>query len=316
VRRIRIAALASGLTVMVIVASVSVLLHRPPAAHSEPATVTGDSCGQPDRPSRYIGVITPGPPGGADLASFIHTTGVRPSIVAYFVSFGSSWNPAPECRILRAGALPVIQINARKVSLSAIAAGREDAYLARYAQHLRAFRSPVVISFGHEMNGYWYSWGYRHTSPAVFVAAWRHIVTVFRRQGADNVTWLWTVNIIDKRGGIPSPAPWWPGDSFVDWIGIDGYYYKPSWRFAPLFGPTIRAVRALTLDPILITETAAAPAAGQAAKIADLFAGIRAYGLLGFVWFNGTGFRDWRLTNPAAIAAFRRGATASVRSAS
>ena len=55
----------------------------------------------------------------------------------------------------------------------------------------------VIIGFGHEMNGYWYSWGYRHTSPAVFVAAWRHIVTVFRQQGADNVTWLWTVNIID-----------------------------------------------------------------------------------------------------------------------
>jgi mannan endo-1,4-beta-mannosidase len=316
VRRITIAALASGLTMAVIVACVSVLLHRPRAAHSRTASLTGDSCGHPDRPGRYIGVITPGPPGGADLASFIHQTGVRPSIVPYFVSFGSSWNPVPACRILRAGALPVIQVNPRKVSLSAIAAGRRDAYLAQYAQHVRAFHAPVVISFGHEMNGYWYSWGHRHTSPAVFVAAWRHIVTVFRRQRADNVTWLWTVNIIDRRGGIPSPAPWWPGDSFVDWVGIDGYYYKPSWRFAPLFGPTIRAVRALTLDPILITETAVAPAAGQPAKIADLFAGVRAYGLLGFVWFNCTGFRDWRLTNPAAIAALRQGARASAGSAS
>ena len=35
------------------------------------------------------------------------------------------------------------------------------------------------------------------------MAAWRHIVTVFRQQGADNVTWLWTVNIIDQRDGIP-----------------------------------------------------------------------------------------------------------------
>ena len=48
-------------------------------------------------------------------------------------------------------------------------------------------------------------------------------------------------------------------------------------------------MRALTLDPILITETAAAPAAGQPAKIADLFAGVRAYGLLGFVWFDANG---------------------------
>ena len=56
------------------------------------------------------------------------------------------------------------------------------------------------------MNGTWYSWGYQHTSPAAFVAAWRHIVTVFRAVGAWNVTWLWTVNVIQLRQHIPSPA--------------------------------------------------------------------------------------------------------------
>jgi len=131
---------------------------------------------------------------------------------------------------------------------------------------------------------------------------------VFRQLGADDVTWLWTVNIIDRKGGIPSPARWWPGASYVTWVGIDGYYLKPSWQFAPLFGPTIKAVRRLTLDPILISETAATPAAGKPAKIADLFAGIRDYGLLGFVWFDINKNRDWRLASPAAIAAFRRGA--------
>ncbi len=310
------AALTSGLTLAISAACVSVLVRPGPAPHSRSAVLTGASCGQPRHPGRYVGVITTGPPGGAGLASFAHATGVRPSVVAYFVSFGTPWDPAPACRILRTGALPVIQINPRKVSIAAIAAGQQDAYLTRYARGVRAFRSPVAISFGHEMNGYWYSWGYRHTSPAVFVAAWRHIVTVFRQQGAGNVTWLWTVNIIDKRGGIPAPAPWWPGSAYVTWVGMDGYYYKPSWTFAPLFGPTIKAVRALTLDPILIAETAVAPAAGQPAKIADLVAGVRSYGLLGFIWFNATGFRDWRLSGPAAVAAFRLGATTSGRGAS
>ena len=72
----------------------------------------------------------------------------------------------------------------------------------------------------------------------------------------------------------------------MNWVGIDGYYLKPNWKFAPLFGPTITAVRKLTLDPILVAETGAVPAAGQPAKIADLFSGIHQYGLLGFVWFN------------------------------
>ena len=80
----------------------------------------------------------------------------------------------------------------------------------------------------------------------------------------------------------------------MTWVGIDGYYLQPSWMFASLFGPTIKAVRALTLDPILIAETGAAPL-GQPAKIANLFAGIRAYGLLGFVWFDAPGTQDWRL---------------------
>ena len=95
------------------------------------------------------------------------------------------------------------------VSIAAIASGRYDGYLSAYAEAVRAYRHPVILSFGHEMNGTWYSWGYRHTSPAVFVAAWRHIVTLFRALGARNVTWLWTVNIVNdtQHGRIPPPGP-------------------------------------------------------------------------------------------------------------
>ena len=108
------------------------------------------------------------------------------------------------------------------------------------------------------MNGTWYSWGYHHVPPRVFVAAWRHVVTVFRAGGARNVTWLWTVNVIQKTVHVMSPVRWWPGRAYVNWVGIDGYYRRPSWKFAALFGPTIKAVRTLTLDPILISETGAA----------------------------------------------------------
>jgi beta-mannanase len=206
-----------------------------------------------------------------------------------------------------------------KVSVAAVASGRYDGYLTQFAETVRTYRHPVIISFGHEMNGSWYSWGYKKASPQDFVAAWRHVVTTFRNLGATNVTWLWTVNIINntrsKNGRIPSPAPWWPGGSYVTWVGIDGYYLKPSWQFAPLFGPTINAVRSFTRLPILIAETGAVPAAGQPAKIADVFAGIRQYGLLGFVWFDSTNsqHQDFGIASPAAIAAFRKGAGAYTR---
>jgi hypothetical protein len=211
------------------------------------------------------------------------------------------------------GAVPLVQMDPDRISVAGIASGRYDGYLSAYAEAVRAYRHPIILSFGHEMNGDWSSWGYGHTSPTVFVAAWRHAVTLFRTLGARNVTWLWTVNIINdtQRGQIPRPNQWWPGGSYVNWVGIDGYYLKPSWKFAPLFGPTIGAVRTFTADPILIAETGAVPAAGQPAKIADLFDGIRQYGLLGFVWFNSTNSAGvhFGINSPAAMAAFRKGAS-------
>jgi mannan endo-1,4-beta-mannosidase len=133
-------------------------------------------------------------------------------------------------------------------------------------------------------------------------------VTVIRHAGAGNVTWLWTVNRLDPKGHIPSPARWWPGSGYVSWVGIDGYYHQSSLKFDAIFGPTIKAVRALTLDPVLISETGAPVADAQPANIADLFAVVRAYGLLGFVWFDVNKHRDWRISSPAAIAAYRQGA--------
>jgi hypothetical protein len=147
----------------------------------------------------------------------------------------------------------------------------------------------------------------------VFVRAWRHVVTLFRTLGAKNVTWLWTVNIINdtQHGQIPRPNQWWPGAAYVNWVGIDGYYLKPSWKFAPLFGPTIADVRELTTAPILIAETGAVPAADQSGKITDLFDGIRQYGLLGFVYFDSTNDigQQFGIAGSASIAAFHKGAS-------
>jgi mannan endo-1,4-beta-mannosidase len=241
------------------------------------------------------------------VSAFTAATGIRPDVLMYYSSWLEPFQTGFAATAAQHGAIPLVQINPYNVSLLAIASGQYDAYLGAYANAVHAYRHPVILSFGHEMNGNWYPWGNTHTSPTVFVAAWRHIVTVFRRLGVQNVIWLWTPNIV-QAGGIPSPSAWWPGDSYVTWVGIDGYYYQSSWTFASLFGPTITAVRELTRDPILIAETGAAAGTTQPAKIADLFGGVRLYGLLGFVWFDAKADHDWRLNSPAAFAAFREGA--------
>ena len=272
----------------------------------------------PPASGSYLGVYASGVPASyAGVTAFTNAINAKPDVVMYY----SGWYvPFPTKFATTAGnngAVPLVQMDPDGISVAGIASGRYDGYLSAYAEAVRAYRHPVILSFGHEMNGTWYSWGYGKTSPAVFVKAWRHIVTLFRALGARNVTWLWTVNIINdtRHGKIPRPNQWWPGGSYVNWVGIDGYFLKPSWKFAPLFGPTIGAVRKFTGDPILIAETGAVPAAGQPTEIANLFAGIRLYGLLGFVWFDTTNSigQHFGINSPAAVAAFRKGASTYTR---
>jgi len=272
----------------------------------------------PTATNSYLGVFANGVPDSyRGVTAFTKAIGTRPDVVMYYSGWYVPFPAKFAATVANEGAAPLVQMDPSGVKIAAIASGQYDGYLSAYAEAVRAYGHPVILSFGHEMNGDWYSWGYKNTSPAVFVAAWRHIVKLFRELGADNVTWLWTVNIINdtSRGMIPRPAKWWPGGAYVNWVGIDGYYLKSSWKFAPLFGPTISAVRALTLDPILIAETGAVPAAGQPAKITDLFGGIRQYGLLGFVWFDSTNSvgQGFGINSPAAISAFRKGASTYTR---
>lgn len=261
-------------------------------------------------PDSYIGVYARGVPiSYAPVNEFTTETGIKPNVVSYYSGWPEPFQARFAAAAAREGAVPLVQMNPTHISIAAIAVGKYDSYLRSYAEAVRVYRHPVILSFGHEMNGYWYSWGYTHTAPTVFIAAWQHVVNLFRAQGARNVTWLWTINNFHKatESKVPAPNAWWPGSSYVTWVGIDGYYTGSSSVFASVFGTTIADVRALTRKPILIAETSATPAAGQPAKIADLFAGIHLYGLLGFVWFDSYDKVNLRLTGPAAITAFRDG---------
>jgi mannan endo-1,4-beta-mannosidase len=260
----------------------------------------------PAQPTSYIGAYARGVPESyTPLTSFAADNGVRPNIALYYSGWGETFRSAFAEKAASHHAVTMVQVEPGTTSLRSIAAGFQDKYLRSYANAVGDFGArtgqAVIIGFGHEPNGYWYPWGYRHVSPRLWIAAYRHVVDVFRQQGADNVTWLWTVNVADKAQHIVSPVKWWPGTKYVDWVGLDGYYYTQSQRFASLFGPTVKAIRGLTRDPILISETGAKPKAGKPGKIADEFAGVRSYGLLGLVWFN---VRSWRLDTHACSTAF------------
>ncbi len=264
----------------------------------------------PPSSASYLGVYINGsPPDYQPIANFANVTGTKPNLVGYYSGWAQPFAQSYAQLIRSHGVIPFVQIDPTYASVPQIVAGAYDAYLRLYADSVRNFGHAVVIGFGHEMNAPWYSWGYGHVAPSTFVAAWRHIVTLFQGQGADNVTWLWTINA--DRPGTGRVALWWPGARYVTWVGIDGYYYTPSDTFDRVFGQTIDQVRAFTRKPVLLSETAVGPKAGQIVKIGDLFRGMRQYKVLGLVWFNkaqhhGIRHQDWRLEdNPAAEAAFR-----------
>jgi glycosyl hydrolase family 26 len=300
----------AGSAVIVLAAVIVAAVHhdRPGPVRHAPARNLALAHTLPRAPGTYLGVYaTRGRVSYTGVRAFTRATGVTPNVATYYSAWFEPFMAKFAATAAGHGAVPLVQINPTHVSLTAIASGKYDAYLTNYAAAVKAYRHPVILSFGHEMNAPWYSWGYGHVPASAFVAAWRHIVTLFRTLGTRNVTWLWTVNITNNHTRRShDPSPWWPGNSYVNWVGINGYYFRSSYEFASLFGPTIVRVRRLTRDPILITETAA-PSAFQATKIADLFRGVREYGLLGFVWFNAR-YKDWRIDGPAAAAALRQGA--------
>jgi mannan endo-1,4-beta-mannosidase len=263
--------------------------------------------------SAYLGVYEPGFPAQYDpMDGFATAAGRLPNLAEYFSGWAEPFKTTFADALHRHDIVPIVQIDPSDASVAAVAAGTYDDYLREYAETVRDFRHPVVIGFGHEMNAGWYSWGYGHVPPATFVAAWRHLVGIFRAEGADNVTWLWTIQA-DEQGTGPI-KDWWPGDAYVTWVGIDGFLYTPADTFTRTFGRTIDQVRSFTSRPVLLSETAVGPRAGQFAGIQDLFNGLAAAKTLGLVWFDadqdhGVYHQDWRIEDSqVAEYSFRLGA--------
>ncbi len=273
---------------------------------------------------RSIGVATRFPYQNR-VHAFAQVLTRTPAIAEYYQPFPSPGGfPANvACFFARRHILSLIQLDpAPAVSLAAIAAGKYDTYLRQYATAVKRFGARVALSFGHEMNGWWYSWGLRlgsppsqyRAKPAAFVAAWRHIHDLFAGVGAHNIRWVWTVRqnvTLARHPNWPTIRAWWPGSSYVDWVGMDGYFRRPADTFAGVFGGQVTDIRAITGKPMLICETAVRPGNPDAAQqIAGLFAGARqTRGLFGLVWFDldatGNG-GQWNINHDrAAVTALR-----------
>ncbi|MBR8741256.1 glycosyl hydrolase [Nocardiopsis sp. MG754419] len=105
------------------------------------------------------------------------------------------------------------------IPYSNILDGEFDSSLRSQARTIADTEVPYFVTFDHEADA-----NKRYNSrgtPEEFVRSWRHIVDLYREEGADNVIWVWNVtgwaDNLDRLPGL------WPGNDYVDWISWEAY---------------------------------------------------------------------------------------------
>ena len=148
-----------------------------------------------------------------------------------------------------------------------VAKGKYDTYLKSWAHAAARIDQPIFLRLGHEMNDpYRYPWGPQNNSAKEFVAAWQHVYTLFKKEGAAKVIWVWS----------PHPAygffdAFYPGQKYVDYIGIGVLNYgtvanwSKWWTFFEIFGKHYQEL-AVYHKPIMITEFGSLAVGGKREK--------------------------------------------------
>jgi beta-mannanase len=104
--------------------------------------------------------------------------------------------------------------------------GKHDSLIAANARRLARDGKPKFLRWGWEMNGSWYAWSgpKNGNNPAGYVACWKHIRKIFKAEGADNISWVWSINWNSQPATHANRfQAYYPGDQFVDWVAISGY---------------------------------------------------------------------------------------------
>lgn len=166
-------------------------------------------------------------------------------------------------------------------SLNSIYTGKHDAYIRDWARGSRNTGVPIIIRFAHEQSTdpfappSWYPW---QGDPEGYKQAFRHIVGIFREEGATNVQFMWSGMWLEKWG-----SNYYPGDDVVDYIGttvlnhgtVPDIHWANFRSFDDYFGSQYKAAEAWG-KPIVITELGSAEQGGnKPVWIYDMFTGLK-----------------------------------------
>lgn len=114
---------------------------------------------------------------------------------------------------------------------TSLEAGAQGAYDHRFrniaATLVQNGHANAAIRIGWEFNHGWFPWAAK-SNPTAWVGYWRRIVTAMRAVPGSNFTFDWCVG---AGPGQIDPATVYPGDSYVDTIGMDEY--NTTWATVP-----------------------------------------------------------------------------------
>ena len=258
-----------------------------------------------------------GPLAADELAAVVTALGRPLDAILWYADFACPPPLRELDAVHRAGAIPVttwepwLWADPTTPVMGALRTGHHDEHVRKWAAALGGHGRPVWLRFAHEFNGHWYPWSPAGgTDPSAYLAAWRRIHDIFIDEGATNVRWMWSPNVVLSDGA--ALADWYPGRDYVDLIGVDGYNWGTSRQWSHWVQPrelcsdTVSRVRELADDlPVLVSEVGCAESGGdKPAWITAFVDWLTDSEVDGFIWFEHDKETDWRIAStPAAAAA-------------
>jgi hypothetical protein len=134
-----------------------------------------------------------------------------------------------------------------------IQSGRYDNLIRQRARAVKALGKPIFLRWRWEMDrpnlqaSIW--------TPQDFIAAWRHIRTIFAQEKATNVSWVWCPTAAGFSDSDRA-APYYPGDSDVDWVCADVYTGQKLDTFEEAAAGFLAWAKGHPTKPIMIGEWA------------------------------------------------------------
>lgn len=236
---------------------------------------------------------------GIELDEFIADAGVTPGVelkvVGWYQDFTEVFSTHKASYVLNRGMVPSLTLEPWNhadpghttqplYETAVIAGGAFDVFLTALATDIKnwaiANAGHIYLRFAHEMNGSWYPWsdGVNSNAPGDYVSMWHHVWTLFNGLGANAyITWQWCVNVDPSHFFTPL-AGLYPGDAFVDEVGMDGYNFGVNviegWLDpSQIFEQTRLDLEALTAKPLRILETSSVELASFSPFLFDTFTG-------------------------------------------